>query len=137
MTTRRHNSSRVTARALTLIEVVAGLALLVAIMAALLLAKAHWQRRLVDAGRRLAAVSAADALLSEWWQNPKAFPVHSGGAVPEHANMRWQTTLIQNKAVEQLGTRAVRLEILPADPTPPPALCSVEVVLPNPDDFHD
>ncbi len=137
MMTRRRNSSKATARALTLIEVVAGLALLVAIMAALLLAKAHWQRSLADSDRRLAASAAADALLSAWWQNPRAFPVHRGGAVPEHADMRWQTFFIPNRGVEHLGTRAVRLEIVPAEPTAAPALCSVELVLPNPDDFHD
>jgi type II secretory pathway pseudopilin PulG len=125
-----------TARALTLIEVVAGLALLVAIMAALLLAKSHWQRRLADSGRRLAANSAADELLSAWLQNPKAFPIQSGGAVPEHADMRWETSLVSNTGVERLGTRVVRLEILPTDHAAAP-LCRVELVLPNPDDFHD
>jgi hypothetical protein len=115
-----------TARALTLIEVVAGLALLVAIMAALLLAKSHW----------LAANSAADELLSAWLQNPKAFPIQSGGAVPEHADMRWETSLVSNTGVERLGTRVVRLEILPTDHAAAP-LCRVELVLPNPDDFHD
>jgi hypothetical protein len=136
MTTRRSNSSTATARALTLIEVVAGLALLVAIMSALLLAKSHWQRKLAESDRRLAATSAADGLLSAWWQNPKAFPIHSSGAVPEHGDMRWQTMLVGNSGVDRLGSKVVRLEIVPTDRDASP-LCRVELVVPNPDDFHD
>ena len=61
---------------LTLIEVVAGLALMSSILVAVLFLKSRYARQQAIADHHLKSLSAADALLSIWWQDPKYFPRH-------------------------------------------------------------
>ena len=118
---------------MTLIEVVAGLALLAAVLSLVFAARSHVARQQVRADRRLAAVAAADALLAAWWQDPSKFPRAGGGTVPGRPDLVWRTGIVPNPAAEALGSQAVRLEVTSAGPPGVAGarpVVSVEVVLP-------
>jgi hypothetical protein len=116
---------------LTLVEVVAGLALLATLLVAVLGTKARVTRQWAHANRKLEAVAAADRLLAAWWATPATFPRKNSGSVPGDAGLNWRTTPVGNDAVRPLGASVVRLEIV--DERQPAAagavLATVEVVL--------
>lgn len=116
---------------LTLIEVVAGLALLATLLVAVLTTKARVTRQWATARQQLRATDAADALLSAWWLNPGQFPRDSHGLVPGEPGMAWHTRVVPNETLNRLDTTVVRLEVLDRgnDAAAGRVLASVEVVL--------
>ena len=119
------------ARGMTLIEVVAGLALLGTLLVGIVLAKVRYTHQWTAAERRVQAVGAADDLLSAWWADAGSFPRRDAGEVPGRPGLAWRTAPVSNPAVEALDARAVRLEVFDrAAPTDPPVV--VDVVLPPP-----
>jgi prepilin-type N-terminal cleavage/methylation domain-containing protein len=124
-------SHRRTPRGLTLVEVVAGLALLSTLLVAVLTTKARVARQWSHAQRKLQAVAAADELLTRWWQHKEQFPRQSSGAVAGDAGLRWRTTSLENPPLNALRTSVVRLDILDQRARRPSdeILASVEVVL--------
>ena len=119
-------------RGSTLIEVLAGLALLASVLAALLVAKGNLARQWATSRRRCEAVQAADALLMRWWQDPELFPRSGDGEAP--GGWRWHVEEATNPEAARLGGRVVRLELF--ESVPPPsgqkdALASVELLIPR------
>ena len=117
---------------MTLLEVVAGLALLASLLAALVVAKARYARQAAAADRRLDAVAGADALLAVWHQDPRSLPREGSGAVPGDARLSWRTRPVANGDVEDLGGRVVRLEIFDERAGGRPVLVGVEFVAGDP-----
>lgn len=129
-------------RGMTLIEVVAGLALLATVLVLVFSARDHVARQQVRADRRLAAVAAADALLADWMRSAETFPRASTGGVPGRPELIWTTRVVPNPPAEALGGQAVRLDVGRADERAAgdrvmetggdgrPVVVSVEVVLP-------
>ena len=116
---------------MTLVEVVAGLALLASLLSAIVMAKARYARQAATADRRVQAVAAADALLSGWHQNPRSLPRDGLGAGALAGDMRlaWRLRPVSNGGVEELGGRVVRLEIVDERVAPAPVLVAVEMVV--------
>jgi type II secretory pathway pseudopilin PulG len=112
-------------RGLTLVEVVAGLALLSTLLVAVLMTKTRVTRQWAHAQRKLQATAAADRLLSGWWQDVPRFPRHASGAVPGDAGLAWRTTPVSNPTAAALRASVVRLEVLDDREV----LTSVEIVL--------
>lgn len=100
------------APAMTLVEVVAGLALLASLLVAVLLAKSAYARQSARAVRRIQAVAAADALLSAWHREPGVLPADGSGVVPGDGQFAWRTRVVPNADAEMMGARVVRLEVL-------------------------
>jgi hypothetical protein len=123
---------------LTLLEVVAGLALLSTLLVAVLTTKARVTRQSAHAQRRLEAVTAADRLLAGWWRDVKRFPREGGGRVPGDAGLAWRTTPVANAPVNAMAASVIRLEVIDVrnQDMRGAVLASVEVVLddaPGPD----
>jgi prepilin-type N-terminal cleavage/methylation domain-containing protein len=114
---------------LTLIEVVAALALMATLLVAVLTIKAGLTGRRAAADRQLRAVAAADRLLTAWWANPATFPVARSGPVPADPSLAWSTRPLPNPAAARLGGRVVRLDI-----RDPAIVLSIDVLLPPPGD---
>lgn len=119
---------------LTLVEVVAGLALLSTLLVAVLTTKARVTRQWSGAHRRLEAVAAADRLLADWWQDRLMLPRRSAGRVPGDAGLGWRTTPVRNDAADALAASVVRLDIFDARAISPASspgvvLASVEILL--------
>ena len=117
---------------MTLVEVLAGLALLASVLVGLLAAKAGYTRQSARAELRLRAAGAADELLAGWWQSSAGVPRLAAGEAPGGAGLLWRTRPVANVAVEDLGAQNVRLEILSAaaNGRAPSFVLSVDVALP-------
>ena len=123
------------ARALTLIEVVAGLAILGTLLVAVLLTDARCRRQSGLARRRMDAVRAADALLAKWWTDPGKFPRTAHGQLHPGSELAWRTLVIENEEIEQLGGQVVRLEVFrPREAWREKPTVTVDVVLPTQND---
>ncbi len=120
----------------TLIEVLAGLVLLGTILSSALVARGRFQRQWRAADDKLAAVRAADELVSEWIAAPAgAAPVPGEGAVSHTSDLRWRTTWLRDPYALRLGARAARLEIRDGRNGSSRPLATVEVLLqPSPGD---
>lgn len=78
-------------RAFTLVEVLAGLALLGSLLATSMLVKARNTRQMALSNRRLVAVEATEKLLQSWWTK-KTLPLAGSGVLPGQADLTWRTT---------------------------------------------
>jgi type II secretory pathway pseudopilin PulG len=114
---------------MTLVEVVAGLALLGSLLSGILLATSHSARQARLAERRREAVTAADALLADWWRDARSFPHRASGTTADA--FAWRINGTANPVAARLGGSVVRLELFDARDDGA-ALVSVEVVLPMP-----
>jgi hypothetical protein len=101
---------------LTLIEVVAGLALLGWLLSAVILAKSRNTRQFSRASLKLEAVEAADALMTRWWAHKSQQPpsMTGQGDVPGSDRLTWRASQAANETIESLGGLVVRLEIVDA-----------------------
>lgn len=99
------------ARGLTLIEVVAALAILGTLLVGIVLAKSRHTHQLVRAQAQTRAVVAADELITGWWTSLDGVPIDEQGELPGDRPLRWQTRLVDNDEIAALGARVVRVEL--------------------------
>lgn len=117
----------------TLIEVLAALALLGSLAVAMVLSRGRLveQHRLAE--KKLEAVQAADVLLAQWWAaDEKHVPVGLSGRIDGKPGWLWETEAIASDALVPFDAHIIRLRIL--DETSlgnPIELASVDVVLPQ------
>lgn len=117
---------------LTLVEVLAGLALLAGLLIAAVLASARHAAQVRAAGRRLDAIDAADRLLVAWFAERGGVPPAKRGTCAQ-APFRWRAETLGPAGDPQFGLRKVRLSLFAADAAPADAepLARVEFVLPD------
>ena len=128
----RHFASSTTARGLTLLEVVAGMALMATLLTTILVAFGSNLRQIRRAQQRLAAIRQADRLLGEWFQQPNLVSVGDSGDIPDNDQMVWRTREISTAT--GLDLRVVRLEIFNRkSKTTDKPLAAVDFVLPAPE----
>lgn len=108
------------AEALTLIEILASLALLGSLLAAMLLARGQMAHQWRAAQEKLEAVEAADRLLEDWWvSGPVGVSGVAGVAgVPRHdqgeikdTDLHWRTEPLSVQPLEDLEVEVIRLEV--------------------------
>ncbi len=123
---------------LTLIEVVAAIAILGTILVGIVLAKSRHTRQLALSQRRAQAVLIADELITNWWISEDGVPVNQSGRIEDDPTLRWQTRTVTNRPLNALGVRVVRVELQQiGDPLPyakegDERLVAVDLVLPDP-----
>lgn len=99
------------AEALTLIEILASLALLGSLLAATLLARGQMARQWLKAHEKHEAVQVADELLEAWWSaGPATVPRHDHGYV-EDSTLAWRTEPVEAEALADLEAELIRLEV--------------------------
>jgi hypothetical protein len=121
---------------MTLIEVVGGLALMATLLVAILLAKGRYTHQTAIAARRIRAVAAADALMTQWHQDIAKLPRSSTGIFPGDDGFSWRTRVVPNAAIREFEAEVIRLEILDnrIEARANPVLTSVEfIVEPRPE----
>ena len=96
---------------MTLIEVVAGLAILGSLLTATVFTKVRYKQQWGDSNRRLEAIRAADELLGTWWGDLTSFPRSQRGDVPRYTSLIWRTQVLSQEPLDQWGGQMVRLEI--------------------------
>jgi prepilin-type N-terminal cleavage/methylation domain-containing protein len=100
-------------RGLTLLEVVAALAILGGVLVGIVLARAKLARQTAMARQLSQAVRLSDDLIASWWARPEGVPVGADGVLGAEEAWVWATSPVANPAIERLGARVVRLEVRP------------------------
>lgn len=135
-------SSRSRALGLTLIEVVTALAILGTLLVGIVLAKSRHNDQLARARLQAQAVEQTDQLIADWWTRPQGVPIGEQGAVPGSDRLRWQTRVVDNREINQLGVRVVRVQVVDAPRSDrqrrhhseqPGPLITVDLVVPDPE----
>lgn len=122
---------------MTLLEVIAAIAILGTILVGIVLAKSRHRRQLARTADATAAVAATEELLCAWWSGPDGVPVGAEGVMSASKPLRWRTRETPNPEIEDLGARVVRLEVFPgqaessAAADDSEALLYVDLVLPT------
>ncbi len=121
----------------------AAIAILGTILVCVVMAKAGHTRQIALTKRTNAAVRAADELITRWWTSEEGVPEGRQGLIEGDESLAWVTCAVENREIEGLGGRVVRVEIREADPgavRPDEAvdtLVTVDLVLPAPDRGED
>jgi|GEM_PF-1054369 len=99
------------ARGLTLIEVVAAIAILGTLLVGVVLAKSRHTRQAALAQTKMQAVLLTDELIAGWWDSADGVPIGDEGVLSKADALRWQTRLVNNREITLLGARVVRVEV--------------------------
>jgi len=99
---------------LTLIEVVAGLALIGTLLAAMLSAKSRFTGQHHRAQRVLAAVDALDELLMDQWPTLELIKGTEYGEFDLNPDMTWRAVIVEDQNTAEWHCRIIRVEILDA-----------------------
>lgn len=98
-------------KGLTLLEVVAALALLSTLLVAVLAAHDRLAKQTLRGRLRLEAIDAADALLAEWTlTQPMSIP-GAKGRVKSNQRLYWYLSARSERDLEPLGVQVARLEV--------------------------
>jgi hypothetical protein len=89
-------SSTLKRTAITLVEVVAGTALLGTLLVAVLIADSKFERQSRRTKLHNEACVIANELLDSWWTDRKSFPRNDSGTVPHKHRWRWETKTISS-----------------------------------------
>lgn len=116
----------------TLIEVLAALALLGSLAVAMVLSRGRLREQHALAEKKLEAVAVADAMLSQWWEGEgRQVPVGHSGEVAGSPGWAWETESITNRELSRFDAQVIRLRILDTSMLGNPIeLTSVDVVMP-------
>lgn len=123
---------------LTLIEVVAAIAILGTILVGVVMAKAKHTRQMATSQRQMVAVRAADELLSAWYSSRQGVPVGAHGVMLTNPSLKWETRVVENQTATRLRARVVRFEVTDMESgdslmdTSSNAFVAVELLLPDP-----
>lgn len=114
---------------MTLVEVIAGLALLGTLVVSLLLTKSALSRQRALADQTLAAVAACDQLLADHRTAGRLLPRHGQGVA--RGGYRWRTELVRPQQVQQAWVDVIRVTVMGERSDKP--LAEVEIVQPQGD----
>lgn len=123
-------------QAATLIEVLAGLAILGSVTVALLLARGNLLEQHALAMRKLEAVQIADQVLAGWHAQDNAVPIDEQGEIESHPGWTWRTQMIDSPYPindDALPTGTLKIELFNTNSTTPQAaVITVELLTPAP-----
>ncbi len=108
---------------MTLVEVVAGLALLGTLLVSLLLTKAALAKQRAAADERLAAVAACDQMLAEHRTTGHLIPRAGGGVVD---GMRWRSEMLRHEEIQDVTIEVIRVVVTGEHDDKP--LAQVEII---------
>lgn len=109
-----HNQVRPQRSGMTLVEVVAGLALLASVGVGSVMAFGLHQRQIIVARQTIEAAQIADNLLSRWQTDSIPVPTLQSGTTGQ-PGWFWQTQLLRTESLAGLPVQVVRLDILVQD----------------------
>ena len=117
----------------TLVEVMAGLALLGTLLVSMVLARGRLLEQKIQATRTLDAAAVAERVLAEWWQDPAAIPVGESGEI-EGEGLLWRTERRGDVEAKKSGAQVVRLELRRKEAGATQPLLQLEFALPLPEE---
>lgn len=127
------HSWRTSRTGLTLIEVIAGLALLGTLLVSTMLAYGRHVRQLKRAREQTLLLKKLDTLVTSWFLQEEALWIPAEGRLPDTPDYRWKRTLTRQSPRNQEGLLISRVEAWKAttssDDQP---LCAIELATPSP-----
>jgi type II secretory pathway pseudopilin PulG len=115
---------------LTLVEVIAGLALLATLLAAILVAFGRQAAQMRKSRDRLKAVELADRLLGDWSAQNAIPAIGTEQTLEGTKDWRWRLVEAGSADLDAAGLAAVRLEVFrPIVGTPDQVLASVDLLV--------
>ena len=119
-------------RGLTLVEVIAGLALMASLLSTMVVAYSAHLRQHRNAQRKVLAVELLDRKLEEWRRTSQPIPVPAEGDFLDKPEFHWQTELVPNSTLHPFFGEVVRIEVREKQ-SPQRTLCSLELPRPKRD----
>jgi prepilin-type N-terminal cleavage/methylation domain-containing protein len=126
MMNKAYNTSYSRSCGMTLVEVLAGMALIGTLLVGILLAEGRATQQQAQAGRRVHACALADGLLSEWTAPGQSVPRESQGRVSGHPQWAWRTRVVKSSLPEELDCEVISVELYVADVATP--MVDIEIV---------
>lgn len=117
--------------AFTLVEVIAGIALLGTLLAGLMLSFSAHVRQYQAARLRIQAIEKLDRQLELWYADDGTLPIDSEGPLSSQPPLTWRTLTVRSPQAERLNSVIVRVEVRRperADSSPP--VVAVELLHP-------
>jgi len=93
---------------MTLIEVIAALAILGTVLTASIMARGRFVQQDRSARHRINAAPVADRLLEGWWRQPDELPHHGRGSADGYF---WRTSTRDDEQLTRWGVSVLRLEL--------------------------
>ncbi len=117
----------------TLIEVLAGLALLSTLLVSILAAKNQHMRQARLSNRTVEACVAADVLLNDWWVHPGDMPRYGSGGVKGSDSLQWRIDRAPNQEIEgRFDADVLRLKVYELADEAEVVFVEVDVIVPRP-----
>lgn len=117
--------------AFTLVEVIAGIALLGTLLAGLMLSFSAHVRQYKAARLRIQAIEKLDRQLELWYADDGTLPMDSEGSLSSQPPLTWRTSTVNSPQAGRLNSVIVRVEVRRpdrADSSPP--VVAVELLHP-------
>ncbi len=103
----------------TLIEAVAGIAILGTLLVSVLIADARLRRQSRSSRLRAEACAIADVFLRANWDRREELLIEAEGGIPGKRGWRWRASPADIPGAEDVHARGFGLEIIPPDRTDP------------------
>ncbi len=121
----------------SLIEVIAAIAIMGTILAGVVMSKARHTRQIALTQRTQQAVLATDQLITNWWASKEGVPVGTSGTISDGL-LAWETYTIPDRKMQALSARVVRVSVYEnvvdeQAAVTLDALVTVDLVLPDPE----
>ena len=117
---------------MTLVEVLAGTALIGTLLVGILLAEGRATQQQAQAGRRVTACALADGLLTEWTAPGRSIPREHQGRISGNPQWAWRTHVVKSSLPEELDCEVISVEVYVADVAEP--MVDIEIVQRKGDD---
>ncbi len=114
---------------MTLIEALAGTAVLATVLVSILIADARLRKQAHRSESRSQACEMAESLLAKFWEKPEEFPRTASGDIPGHPGWTWRTQPVKNDAADAMNSQVVVLEIFAPQLASQSPVVRVEVLL--------
>lgn len=121
---------------MTLVEVLAGTALLGTLLVASLMAGSRMKAQNRQARDAMDGCKVAQDLLQTLWSKRDPFPRQGEGEVQDHAPWRWRTKVVEDQEADGIGGQVVQLDVFLPDREAAPA-ASVQIALEKPQSNDD
>ena len=117
--------------AFTLVEVIAGIALLGTLLAGLMLGFSAHVRQYKAARQRIQATEMLDRQLEQWYAEGSELPIDREGALSSEPPLTWRTSTVRSPQAVRLNAVIVRVEVRRPDrPDSSPPVIAMELLAP-------
>ncbi len=129
----KHCSCCLKRQGLTLVEVIAAIALMGTLLAATITAYGQHARQSVLAIKRLKAIEEMDQLMAAWSVSRRRIPVNASSNIDGSQGLIWKTTIVDSSETSLLLCNIVELAIFDSadDEAAGTKLCSLQILVPS------